>query len=225
MEPRKSNSADLERKRPVFFQLGLIISISAALVAFEWKTPNYGNTVLPPRIGFEPEIDIIEIFTEKKPELPKPPSVTIFNEVDNLTDDLPEIEINIEVDPGEKIELYKMPDMLPDEPGDKDPEIFFVAEDMPLFPGGDAALMRYLSLNINYPNAAREAGITGIVYVTFVIEPDGSVSSIAVLRGVAGGCTEEAVRVVSEMHDWIPGKQRGKAVRVQMNLPVKFVLR
>jgi protein TonB len=85
--------------------------------------------------------------------------------------------------------------------------------------------MKYLSDNIKYPSIARETGITGIVYVTFVIEPAGSVSSIVVLRGVAGGCTEEAVRVVSEMPDWTPGKQRGKPVRVQMNLPVKFVLR
>lgn len=224
MEPRKTNRADLEHKRPVFLQLGLIIAISASLAAFEWKTPDYGNTVLPPRVGFEPETDIIEIFTEKKPELPKPPSTTIFNEVDNNADDLPEIEIITEVDPGEKIAPYKMPDVLPDEPSVKDPEIFIVAEDMPLFPGGDAALMRYLSLNIKYPTAARETGITGIVYVTFVIETDGSISSIGVLRSVAGGCTEEAVRVVSEMPDWTPGKQRGKPVRVRMNLPVKFKL-
>ncbi len=224
MESRKTNRADLERKRPVFFQLGLIIAISAALVAFEWKTPDYGNTVLPPRVTFEPEPDRTEIFKEKKPELPKPPTVTIFNVVDKTTDDFPEIDINTEIGLGEKIEPYKMPEVLPDEPGDKDPEIFIVAEEMPFFPGGDAALMRYLSLNIKYPRAARETGISGTVYVTFVVETDGSVSSIGVLRSVAGGCTEEAVRVVSEMPDWTPGKQRGKPVRVRMNLPVKFTL-
>jgi protein TonB len=224
MEPRKTNRADLEPKRPVFLQLGLIIAISASLVAFEWKTPDYGNTVLPPRTGFEPDDDFIEIFKEKKPELPKPPATTIFNVVDKTTDDFPEIEINIEIDPGGKIEPYKMPEVLPDEPEAQDPEIFYVAEDMPLFPGGDAALMKYLSTNTSYPTAAREAGISGIVYVTFIIETDGSVSSIAVLRSVAGGCTEEAVRVVSEMPTWTPGKQRGKPVRVRMNLPVKFTL-
>jgi protein TonB len=224
MESRKTNSADLERKRPVFFQLGLIISISAALVAFEWKTPDRG-LVLPPRTVVEPTEEIIEVFTDKKPEPPRPLITTILKEVDNNTIDLPDIEIKIEIDPGDKVEPYKLPELLPDDPAGDETEIFIVAETMPEFPGGYAALMKYLSENIKYPDIARETGITGTVGVTFIIEPDGSVSSIAVLRGVAGGCTEEAVRVVSEMPYWTPGKQRGKPVRVRMSLPVKFSLR
>jgi len=224
MEPRKTNSADLERKRPVFFQLGLIIAISAALVAFEWKTPDNRNIMLPTRSSLEPETEIIEVFTEKKPELPKPVLTTMLKVVDNTTKDLPDIEIKTEINPDDAVEPYKLPELLPENPDDGEPEIFIVAETMPEFPGGYAALMKYLSENTKYPAAAREAGITGTVYITFVVETDGSISSIAVLRGVAGGCTEESLRVVREMPLWTPGKQRGIPVRVSMNLPVKFML-
>jgi protein TonB len=84
--------------------------------------------------------------------------------------------------------------------------------------------MQYLGKKTEYPRRAREAGISGTVYVTFVVETDGHVSSIGILREVAGGCTEEAIRVVREMPRWEPGKQRGKAVRVRMNLPISFKL-
>ncbi len=224
MESRKTASADLERKRPVFFQIGLIVAISAALLAFEWKTPDKG-IVLPPRTLAEPTQEIIDVVIKNRPEPPKPLITTTMNEVENNIKDLPDIAVNTEIDPEGKVEPWTMPELQPENPDAGEPEIFIVAETMPEFPGGDAALMRYLSENIKYPLIAKETGITGIVYITFIIEPDGKVSSIAVLRGVAGGCTEEAVRVVSEMPDWTPGKQRSKPVRVRMNLPVKFVLR
>lgn len=224
METRKAKSADLERRRTVFFQLGLIIAISAALTAFEWKTPDAGTIELPKMSGIVPEEKIINVLIEKKPELPKLVNPTIFNEVEGPGDDFPEIEIKVETDPFEKIELYKLPHQTPEETDPNEPEIFLVAEKMPEYPGGEAALMKYLGDNIRYPEIAKEAGIGGVVYIYFVIEPDGSISNIRALREVAGGCTEEAIRVVSEMPRWFPGLQRGKAVRVSMNLPVSFKL-
>jgi len=95
---------------------------------------------------------------------------------------------------------------------------------MPSFPGGEAARMKFLQENINYPQMARESGIQGTVYVTFVVEPSGAVSDVRILRGIGGGCDEEAVRVVQSMPEWFPGKQLGKAVRVQFNMPIKFTL-
>ncbi|HBG71626.1 MAG: hypothetical protein A2W93_08285 [Bacteroidetes bacterium GWF2_43_63] len=103
-------------------------------------------------------------------------------------------------------------------------KIFTIVEDSPEFPGGQDALMTYLMNNIKYPHEAMEASIQGTVYVTFVIETDGAVSNVKVLRGIGGACDEEAVRVVKGMPNWTPGKQRGKAVRVQFNLPIRFVL-
>ena len=95
---------------------------------------------------------------------------------------------------------------------------------MPEFPGGSAKLMEYIQKNIKYPMMARESDIQGRVFVNFVVEPDGSISNVAVLRGIGGGCDEEAVRVVNSMPKWKPGKQRGSAVRCAYTVPIIFKL-
>lgn len=102
--------------------------------------------------------------------------------------------------------------------------IFTVVEEQPEFVGGDVARIEYLSSNIKYPPMAKETGIQGTVYVTFVVNENGKVTDVRLLRGIGGGCDEEAIRVISGMPAWKPGKQSGKAVRVQYNLPVKFTL-
>jgi periplasmic protein TonB len=102
--------------------------------------------------------------------------------------------------------------------------IFTVVEEMPSFPGGDEARIKFLTENIKYPQMAKESGISGTVYVTFVINEKGKVADVKVLRGIGGGCDEEAIRVVNLMPPWNAGKQSGKAVRVQFNMPIKFTL-
>lgn len=104
-------------------------------------------------------------------------------------------------------------------------QIFTIVEQMPEFPGGEEKLFEYLGKNIKYPSMARENGITGTVYVTFVVEGNGEISDVKKLRGIGGGCDEEAMRVVKAMPAWKAGKQNGKSVRVQYNLPIKFTLR
>jgi protein TonB len=117
---------------------------------------------------------------------------------------------------------------LPPEPVVADPnegKIFTIVEEMPQFPGGgEAALIKYLQNNIKYPAMARENGIEGIVYVTFVVDKDGKVKDAKLLRGKGAGLDEEALRVVRSMPDWKPGKQNGRNVAVQYNLPVNFKL-
>ncbi|MFN3940550.1 MAG: energy transducer TonB, partial [Chitinophagales bacterium] len=97
-------------------------------------------------------------------------------------------------------------------------------EEMPTFPGGDKALYEYLAKNIKYPAVAKDNGIEGKVYIKFVVNEDGSVSQVSLARGIGGGCDEEAMRVVSGMPKWTPGKQRGKNVKVWYTLPVYFKL-
>ena len=97
-------------------------------------------------------------------------------------------------------------------------------QEMPVFPGGEAEMYKYLAANLKYPPEAREIGIQGKVYIEFVIEADGSVSHVTVKRGIGSGCDEEAARVVASMLKWSPGKQNGQAVRVLLTLPVKFIL-
>ncbi len=103
-------------------------------------------------------------------------------------------------------------------------EIFVVVENDPEFPGGTEALHRYLASNIKYPEQAKAEKIQGRVFVTFVIEKDGTVTNIKVLRDIGGGCGDEAVRVVQNMPKWKPGRQRGRRVRTQFNLPINFNL-
>ena len=127
-----------------------------------------------------------------------------------VPDEEPEIEI-VE----EKPQVIEQP---------KEEEVFTVVEENPTFPGGETALYQYLADNIKYPEEAKELGIQGRVFVNFVVEKDGSVTNVRVLRGIGGGCDEEAVRVVKAMPKWTPGKQRGIPVRVSYNLPIKFTL-
>ena len=96
---------------------------------------------------------------------------------------------------------------------------------MPGFPGGEAKLFEYLQKNIKYPPVARENGIQGRVYVTFVVDKEGKIRDAKILRGIGGGCDEEALRVVRAMPDWKAGRQNGRSVQVQYNLPVNFTLK
>lgn len=102
--------------------------------------------------------------------------------------------------------------------------IYTVVEVMPEFPGGNEALFSYISNNITYPKEAKKEGVQGRVFLSFVVEKNGEVSHVKTLRGIGGGCDEEAFRVVSQMPDWKPGLQDGKPVRVEFNLPIKFAL-
>jgi periplasmic protein TonB len=104
------------------------------------------------------------------------------------------------------------------------PPPFIVVEEMPSYPGGDDERVKFIQANISYPVMAKESNTQGTVYVTFVVENDGSITDVKVLRGIGGGCDEEAIRVVKMMPKWNAGKQSGKSVRVQFNLPIKFTL-
>jgi protein TonB len=109
-------------------------------------------------------------------------------------------------------------------PREEETKIFTVVEQMPSFPGGEAALMQYLSKNIKYPPFAEENSIQGRVICTFVVERDGSVTDIHIAKGVDPSLDKEAIRVVSGMPKWIPGRQNGQSVRVKYTLPVTFRL-
>ena len=225
MEAKKTPKADLESKRTVFVQIGLIVALAAMLVAFEWKSYDVQQTDLGARQVEKVEDEMIEITNQNKPPPPPapPPQTTLINIVNNDV----EIETDIEID-AEATELTEIPEYTPvaaaEEEEVVEAEIFTVVEESPSFPGGDEARIRFLTENIKYPQIARESSIQGTVYVTFVVEKNGSVTDVRVLRGIGGGCDEEAVRVIKAMPKWNPGKQRGKPVRVQFNMPIKFTL-
>ena len=102
--------------------------------------------------------------------------------------------------------------------------VYQIVEEMPQFPGGENALMEYVSKNVVYPEEAKEKEIQGRVFISFVVEKDGSIGEVKVLRGIGGGCDEESVRVISDMPKWKPGKQKGEFVRVSYQIPIMFKL-
>jgi len=225
MDQKKTNKADLENKKFIFGQIGLIVALAAMLLAFEWKT--YEREIVD--LGAREVADITEEIvpiTEQKVKPPPPPPPKQVVKINVVEDDVEvddEIDIDVEADQDTEIEEY-IPIEFEEEESADEQQIFMVVEAMPNFPGGETALHKYLAENIKYPQMAKESGIQGRVFVTFVVEREGSVTDVKVLRGIGGGCDEEAVRVVKNMPKWTPGKQRGKPVRVQFNLPVKFTL-
>jgi protein TonB len=104
------------------------------------------------------------------------------------------------------------------------PDFFTIVEDMPAFPGGDAALLKYIAQNVEYPPIAKENGITGVVYVSYIVGKDGKVRDVKVVRGADPFLDKEAKRVVKTLSGYKPGKQRGKPVPVQFTIPIRFVL-
>jgi len=225
MEAKKTPKADLESKRTLFVQIGLIVALAAMLVAFEWKTYDIKQVDLGSRQAEKVEEDLVEITNQNKPPPPPapPPTTTLINIVQNDV----EVEDDLNID-AEATELTEIPEYTPiastEEEEVAEAEIFTVVEESPSFPGGDEARIRFLTENIKYPQIARESSIQGTVYVTFVVEKNGNVTDVRILRGIGGGCDEEAVRVIKAMPKWNPGKQRGKPVRVQFNMPIKFTL-
>lgn len=227
MEIKKSPKADLEGKKSIFFEIGLTLALALLLFAFEWKssTEEVGQfqTVAEEQI----EEEIIPITQQMlKPPPPPPPAPKLTDLIDIVEDDTQideELEIQDAEDQSENTEVQDVSDF--GDYGDEDTgdaEVFVVVEDMPMFPGGN--VQKWIAKNVKYPVLAMENGIQGKVYIQFVIEKDGSITDVKVIRGVDASLDKEAVRVVQSMPKWKPGKQRGKAVRVSYTLPINFQL-
>lgn len=226
MNEKKSPKADLENKKFIFTEIGLVIALAVVLFAFEWKS--YDKEIMDIGVRDVADIpeEIIPITEQKiKPPPVAPPKVVVaINIVEDDVEVDDDINIDVEADQNTEVEEYVPVQDMGDEESAEEQQIFMVVESMPEFPGGETALHQYLAENIKYPQMAKESGIQGRVFVTFVVERNGKVTDVKVLRGIGGGCDEEAIRVVQNMPSWTPGKQRGKPVRVQFNLPVKFTL-
>ena len=222
MELKKSKKANLETRRGTHLLLGLVISLALTWMAFEYKSYDQAEGIKATQTVFM-EDDEFTIQTERPKEV-KPPEVkpvTTVEVVDN-TEEVPDIDINIEIDPDEALENYTLAKDDPDEDIDE-PTIFVIVQDEPEFIGGESALIKYLS-KINYPQMAIEAGTQRTVYASFVVEKDGSITNIKIIRGIGNGCDEETLRIIKAMPKWKPGKQMNTIVRVQMKIPVRFIL-
>ncbi len=225
MEIKKSKKADLERKRAMFFQIGLIVTLGVIFVAFEWSTTkvDVGEQFWVDEEVFEEEAPPITTQEEIKPPPPPPPPVV--SDILQIVDDDVELDEELEIEDSESTEDLEVDfSDLEEEEDSGDPLPFFVLEDKPEFPGGDKALLKYIANNVNYPVICQENGVQGMVSVSFVIDKTGKVTNVKALRAPDANLEREAIRVVSSMPSWKPGKQRGRPVKVSYSVPVRFIL-
>jgi len=224
MEIKKSPKADLENKKAVFMQIGLVVTLSLILIAFEWTTTDVAMNLDLMQDDMVIEEEIIPITRQEIPPPPPPPPPAV-TDILNIVEDDVEIDIELEImdtemDPNAMVDFSAI---VVDEERETG-EIFMIVEEMPQFPGGEAALQRYLATSIRYPVIAQESGIQGKVFIQFVIDQQGNVTNAVVLRGVAPSLDNEALRVVQSMPRWTPGRQRNRPVRVSYTVPINFVL-
>ena len=216
MQAKKNLEVNLDRKRGLFLQIGLVIALLLVLVAFEYKSYEKSAYNLGQLNLDDLEEEIIPITKQEvKPPPPPPPPPEVIEIVEDEVEIENEIEIeDTESDEDEVIEIEE----------EDDEEFFMVVENMPEFPGGDLGLMKYIQKNVRYPAIAKEYNITGKVYVSFIVDKSGSVTNVKIVRGVDKNLDAEAVRVVKSLPKYKPGKQRGKAVRVMFTIPINFTL-
>ena len=217
MEPKKNPEISLEKKKGLFFQIGLVVTLVIVLGAFEWKSYEKVDYNLGQLNLDDLEEEIIPITRQEitpPPPPPPPPEVIV------IVEDIVEIVDEAKIETTESDEMVAVIEI----EEESDEEFFMVVENMPEFPGGDAGLMKYIQKNVKYPPIAKEYNITGKVYVSFIVDKSGSVTDVKIVRGVDKSLDAEAVRVVKSLPKYKPGKQRGKAVRVMFTIPINFTL-
>ena len=217
MKAKKNPKISIERKRGLFFQIGLVITLLAVLIAFEWKSYEKTDYSLGKLQMDDLEDEMIPITRqEEKPPPPPPPSPEIIE----IVEDEVEIENELEVEETDTDEN----EFIEQEEEEDSDEVFMVVEQMPVFPGGDLGLMKFIQKNTKYPPIAKENDITGKVFVSYVVNKKGKVTNVKVARSVDRYLDAEAVRVVKLLPYSSAGKQRGKPVNVQYTIPINFTL-
>ena len=225
MQLKKSPKASLEDKKLVYVLMGLVLVLSICYVAFEWTEKEVTKYEVTEDLAFiDEEIDIQQTTQETPP--PPPPAPIQEVEVLNVVEDdveVEEIEINTEDD--KDVEVVIAPPVEAPVEEEEEEVIFMVVESMPEFPGGQQTMMRYIGEHIKYPVIAQENGIQGRAICQFVVNKDGSIVDVVVVRSSGDASLDkEAVRVINSMPKWKPGKQRGKPVRVKYTIPINFRL-
>jgi len=226
MEIKKTDKANLENKKGLFQQIGFVIALGAVLLAFEWtsRPADLGDLGKLDNVDLEEEIIPI---TRQLNEPPPPPPPVQNTEVINIVQD--DVEINDELllddtesDEATQVQIVEFEE---EEEVVDEQQIFLVVEDMPTFQGqGIESFRNYCQTNSKYPIIAQENGISGRVYISFVVDKDGSIANVQVVRGVDPALDKEAIRVVKSSPKWVPGKQRGRPVKVSFTIPILFQL-
>lgn len=220
MALRKTDKADLKSRYPLYVQVGMIAALGLLIVALKVNLQKEDTFEIP---VIEQDIVEMEEIEQTKQEVkpPPPPRPPVPIEVPNdeeLEDDALDLDASLDID--EPLANLPPPPPPPEEEEEEEPEIFVIVEQMPELIGGLAGLQK----KIRYPEIAKKAGVSGRVFVQFIVDENGNVVDPVVTRGIGAGCDEEAIRAVSQAK-FKPGKQRGQSVRVKMSLPITFKLK
>lgn len=227
MEIKKTSKANLEKDISLNYLMGLVIALAILFVGFQWGEKEIEVT-LDSGIAAIIEEEDIEATQQDDPPPPAPePEKIVAPDIIDIVDDNIEVDtfdFDTEDDAGTaQVAVYVAPVevVADDEPEDF---IFMTVEKQPEFPGGELALFKWLNDNLVYPPIAAESGIAGRVMCQFVVNADGSVVDVEIVRGRDPYLDKEALRVLNKLPKFKPGEQRGKPVRVRFSLPVTFKL-
>ena len=229
MEIKKSEKANLENKKLLFIEIGLIISLLIVYIALEWTSKETNTAVLEDTTEILIEEEIISTNMETPPPPPAAPKMPVLSDQIDIVDDEIELEddmfMNLEDNADLGVEIMDYVEV-EEEVVEEEAIPFQLVEEKPSFQGGDAnQFSKWVNSRLVYPEIAKENGVSGRVTLQFTVEKDGSVTKVRVLRGVDPSLDKEAVRVVSMSPKWKPGKQRDRAVPVTYTFPVIFQLR
>ena len=231
MEIKKSAKANLENKKLLFTEIGLIIALVVVYIAFDWSTSDKQVSVFEETTEVVEAEEMIPITQETPPPPPTAaPKIPILSDQIDIVDDEIQVDdnlfMNLEDDASMGVEIMDYVETVEEEVVEEEAIPFQFVEEKPSFMGGDAnAFSKWVNERLVYPEIAKENGVSGRVTLQFTVNTDGTVSNIKVLRGVDPSLDKEAVRVVSMSPKWTPGKQRDRAVKVTYTFPVIFQLR
>lgn len=225
MELKKNPKADLRRYSGMFLEVGFVVALGVVLGAFSYTVHEKNTAGFGELEDVVAEEEIIPITRQQEITPPPPPEVPKVAEVINIVEDDVEIDdeldiADVEADQDTEVAIVEMQE----EEEVEEEEVFYIVENMPEFPGGDVALRTYIAQNVKYPEIAKENGLSGKVFVQFVINQKGEVENVKIARGVDPALDKEAIRVVQNLPKWKPGSQRGKPVRVSYTVPINFQL-
>ncbi len=231
MEIKKSPKANLENKKLLFTEIGLIIALGVVYFAFDWSTAEKQVSVFEETAEVVEAEEMVPITQETPPPPPTAaPKIPVLSDQIDIVDDEVQVDdnmfMNLEDDASMGVEIMDYVETVEEEVVEEEAIPFQFVEEKPSFMGGDAnAFSKWVNERLVYPEIAKENGVSGRVTLQFTVNTDGTVSNIKVLRGVDPSLDKEAVRVVSMSPKWTPGKQRDRAVKVTYTFPVIFQLR
>lgn len=221
---KKHWSVDINKYKGVIVNIGIIVSLALMLVAFEY--PDYEEASLvvldSGPIQIEEQIEIPQ--TQQKP--PPPPKIQLptIVEVPDEEEIEDEIEVELDVEIDQETVIEEVVEVEEEKEEEDVDQIFTIVEETAAPTGGMTAFYEYIKDNLEYPRQARRMGVQGKVFLEFIVDKDGSITDVKVVRGIGAGCDEEAIRILQNSPKWKPAKQRGRPVRQKMTFPINFKL-